>query len=160
MNVYGVILDASFPHESFKSKKYICSLKIADLSSKTTDGAIEPVSVVFFAKKREDLPVSQRIGEIIRIHRATVGIFKDKLQLTVNICFNSSWTLFAPNFEKKDTDGNVIKQKPSSDDFVPIAFNGKTMHIESKDKKIVQSLRSWSGKQFATTNVLSKKYIT
>ena len=79
VNVYGVILDASFPHKSFKNEKFICALKIADPTSKTVDGAIEAVSVVFFASKFEDLPISQRIGEIIRIHRATVGMFKEKL---------------------------------------------------------------------------------
>ena len=160
VNIYGVVLDASFPHKSFRSDKFICALKIIDLTSKSTDGAVEPVSVVFFASKFEDLPVTQRIGEIIRIHRATVGTFKEKMQLTVNICFNSSWALFAPNFEKKDTEGKVIKQKPTSDDFVPVSFFGKSMHCELKDKMIVNSLRTWAGKLFATTNVISKKYIT
>jgi hypothetical protein len=58
VNIYGVILDASFPHKSFKSNKYICALKIADLTSKSTDGVVDTVSVVFFAAKFEDLPVS------------------------------------------------------------------------------------------------------
>lgn len=96
VNVYGVILDATFPHKSFKSDKYVCTFKIADASSKSSDGVVDHISVVFFAKKFEDLPVSQSIGEIIRIHRATVGQYKDHMQLTVNICFNSSWALFSP----------------------------------------------------------------
>jgi hypothetical protein len=33
VNVYGVVLDATFPHKSFKSEKYICSYKIANSSS-------------------------------------------------------------------------------------------------------------------------------
>lgn len=76
VNVYGVVLDATFPHKSHKSDKYICTFKIADPSRKITNGVCEHVSVVFFAKKFEDLPVSQTIGEIIRIHRATVGSYK------------------------------------------------------------------------------------
>ncbi len=98
INVYGVILDATFPHKSFKSDKYICTYKIADHTCKFTDGIVDYISVVFFARKFEDLPISQSVGEIIRIHRATVGLYKDRLQLTVNICFNSSWALFAPSF--------------------------------------------------------------
>ncbi len=98
------------------------------------------------------------MGEIVRIHRATVGKFKEKLQLTVNICFNSSWVLFAPNFVKKSEEGVVKKQ--GSDDYVPIAFFGKSVHTELQDRKIVQTLRTWSGKQFASSIVLSNKYIT
>ena len=30
--IYGVILDAQFPHKSFKSDKYVCSMKITDQS--------------------------------------------------------------------------------------------------------------------------------
>lgn len=93
-----MILDATFPHKSFKSDKYICTYKIADHTCKFTDGIVDYISVVFFARKFEDLPISQSVGEIIRIHRATVGLYKDRLQLTVNICFNSSWALFAPSF--------------------------------------------------------------
>jgi hypothetical protein len=79
INIYGVVLDATFPHKSFKSNKYICSLKLGDPSCKVVDGIVEFVTVVFFAAKFEDLPVSQRVGEIIRIHRATVGTYKDRL---------------------------------------------------------------------------------
>ena len=34
VNIYGVVLDASFPHKSFRSDKFICALKIIDLTSK------------------------------------------------------------------------------------------------------------------------------
>jgi hypothetical protein len=49
-----------------------------------------------FANKFEDLPVSQRVGDIIRVHRASVGIFKNQKQFTANIFFNSSWAVFSP----------------------------------------------------------------
>ena len=98
------------------------------------------------------------MGEIVRIHRATVGVFKDRLQLTVNICFNSSWDLFAPVKDKKTSDGKAVKQSP--EDFEPIAFFGKQAHTELKDKKFVQALRTWSAKQFSSIYVLSNKYIT
>jgi hypothetical protein len=68
-----VIVDATFPHKSFKSDKYLCTYKIADPTLKMTNGVVDTVSCVFFARKFEDLPISQTVGEIIRIHRATVG---------------------------------------------------------------------------------------
>jgi hypothetical protein len=58
VNFYGVVLDASRPHRSYKSDKFLCSLKMADLSS-TIDhsGIAETISVVIFANKAEDLPI-------------------------------------------------------------------------------------------------------
>ena len=76
---YAVILDAQFPHKSFKSDKYVCSLKIADPScpiDKNGTGCIEFCTLVMFANKFEDLPISQRVGDIIRVHRASVGLYK------------------------------------------------------------------------------------
>lgn len=31
-NLYAVVMDATFPHKSFKSNKYLASLKLADPS--------------------------------------------------------------------------------------------------------------------------------
>ena len=68
---YAVILDATFPHKSFKSDKFICSLKIADPDQAiNSEGVVEHCTLMLFAKKFEDLPICQRIGDIIRVHRA------------------------------------------------------------------------------------------
>lgn len=96
-NFYGVVLDASYPHKSFKSDKFICTIKIADPDQTIDkDGVIEHCTLVLFAKKYEDLPISQRVGDIIRVHRAYVGSFKGVKQFTANVFFNSSWALFSP----------------------------------------------------------------
>ena len=78
--IYGVILDAQFPHKSFKSDKYVCSMKITDQSMQIDKemGNIDFCSLVLFASKFEDLPISQKVGDIIRIHRATVGTYKNQ----------------------------------------------------------------------------------
>jgi hypothetical protein len=53
-------------------------MKITDPSlTIDKEGVIEYCTLVFFAKKFEDLPISQRIGDIIRLHRAGVGMFKN-----------------------------------------------------------------------------------
>jgi hypothetical protein len=80
VHFYAVILDAQFPHKSFKSDKYVCSMKIADASCSISNrdvGLVNHTSLVLFANKFEDLPISQRVGDIIRVHRATVGEYKD-----------------------------------------------------------------------------------
>ena len=108
------------------------------------------MSVVFFAKKYEELPVCQHIGEVLRIHRATVGQYKDQKQLTANICFNSSWAIFAP----------VTADKKAVNDMTPSTFFGKSMHTQAEDMRLVKSLRQWSATTFAKNIVLSTKYIT
>jgi hypothetical protein len=68
---YAVVLDASFPHKSFKSDRFICTLKIADPDQPfDKDGVVEHCTLMLFAKKFEDLPICQRVGDIIRVHRA------------------------------------------------------------------------------------------
>jgi hypothetical protein len=52
--------------------------------------------VVFFGNKFEDLPVTQRVGDIIRVHRATLTEYRGSKYFTANVCYNSSWALFSP----------------------------------------------------------------
>lgn len=96
-NFYGVIVDASFPHKSYKSDRFVCSLKLTDPSMIINkEGIVETCTLVMFAKRFEDLPISQRIGDIIRVHRASCGTYKGNKQFTANVFFNSSWALFSP----------------------------------------------------------------
>ena len=147
VNVYGVVLDATFPHKSFKSNKYICSYKIANSSSPVDkQGIVEYTSVVFFAKSFTDLPVCQRIGEIIRIHRASVGTYKDHKQLSVNMFFNSSWVLFPPAMVKDDK-----PKKVKVDPLTPLSFSGKDFHMNRLvEKKVISQISAWASKLFAS----------
>ena len=67
---------------------------------KKEDGHVEFCTLVMFANKFEDLPISQRVGDIIRVHRASVGNYKGQKQFTANVFFNSSWAIFHPNTDK------------------------------------------------------------
>jgi hypothetical protein len=60
------------------------------------DGVVEHCTLVLFANKFEDLPICQRVGDIIRVHRAHVQEYKGIKQFSANIFFNSSWALFSP----------------------------------------------------------------
>lgn len=97
VNFYAVILEATYPHQAKKSKNFVVSLKLADPTCKfDSHGVCEYISLVCFAKRFDDLPVSQRCGEIIRVHRANVNTYQGNKQLTANIAFNSSWALWHP----------------------------------------------------------------
>jgi hypothetical protein len=53
-------------------------LKIADGSCNIDreTGVVDHFTLVLFANKFEDLPISQRIGDVIRVHRAVVSKYK------------------------------------------------------------------------------------
>lgn len=76
---YAVVIDATFPYKT-NQEKYICSLKIVDASlylknTKGTGDASDYATLVFYATKFEDLPIIQRVGDIIRVHRATLRLY-------------------------------------------------------------------------------------
>jgi hypothetical protein len=82
-NVYGVIIDATFPYKVNKGR-FICSLKVVDPSlngSKNEDYA----TVVIYANRFEDLPIVHRVGDIIRVHRAALRLYDEKRQFNVNV---------------------------------------------------------------------------
>ena len=62
VNVYGVIVDASYPSNT--KDKWICSLKVVDASLHTTDDEepekqkhFEHAIIVVYAKRFEDCPI-------------------------------------------------------------------------------------------------------
>lgn len=78
-NVYGIIIDAAFPHK-VAADKYVCSLKIVDPSlyskgGKPTDN--DYATVVIYAKRFEDLPIANKVGDIIRLHRTYLRLYKN-----------------------------------------------------------------------------------
>ncbi len=72
------------------------TMRIAEPDSEFDfEGEVNTCTLIMFAKKFEDLPVVQRVGDIIRVHRSYCGVYKDAKQFTCNIFFNSSWALFS-----------------------------------------------------------------
>jgi hypothetical protein len=95
-NVYGIIIDATFPHK-VSADKYVCSLKIVDPTlhskgGKPTDN--DYATVVIYAKRFEDLPIANKVGDIIRLHRATLRMYKNQRQFNVSTHWNGSWAVF------------------------------------------------------------------
>ena len=135
----------------------MATFKIADMTSRTDgQGIVDFMTIVFFADKFEDLPICQRIGDIIRVHRATVATYRDRKQLTANVCFNSSWALFPLHFKGElDT-----KKAAISDEFGPKTFFGKSVQVEREEHSLIRNLRKWANNIFATKRVMSNQFIT
>ena len=68
-------MDATFPYK-VHADRFICSLKVIDptLNSKTKS---DYAQVVIYAKRFEDLPIVHRLGDVIRVHRAHLRMYKN-----------------------------------------------------------------------------------
>jgi len=86
---YGVITDATFPYK-VHADRFICSLKVIDPTCKKNH-----CQVVIYAKRFEDLPIVHRVGDIIRVHRATLRMYNNCRQFNVNVYYKSSWALYS-----------------------------------------------------------------
>jgi hypothetical protein len=72
-------------------------MRLIDQDQPVNDqGVIEVSTLVLFGNKFEDMPVSQRVGDILRVHRATLTEYKGAKHFTANLCYNASWALFSP----------------------------------------------------------------
>lgn len=146
-NAYGVIIDATFPYKQNK-KLYICSLKIVDPSLNTAGSKGDYATVTLYAKRFEDLPICLRIGDIIRLHRATLRMYNNRRQFNVSIHWNGSYALFST--EKTPVVG------ASSGDFQPTHFSGVRPTMEKQDNTLIANLRRWASSHFSSNDVITK----
>lgn len=162
VNFYAVVLDATYPHQSHKSKKYLATLKVADMTSRMDGklGTADFISIVFFADKFDDLPKLQKVGDIIRVHRATVATYKDRKQITANVCFNSSWAVFPLYFKGQNLAGSGGGARPQlADEFATSLFFGKSIQVQREEHTVIRNLRKWAIASFANKPVLSNQFI-
>lgn len=138
-----MIIDASFPYKTNKDK-YICSLKVVDPSlnmkkEKGTGDSSDYATVILYAHRFEDLPIVTRLGDIIRVHRATLRLHNHQRQFNASVFYNSSWALFSAE----------------SNENTPTAYSGKNYSFEKSEAAILSNLRKWSNSYFSSYNVIT-----
>ena len=162
MNIYGVIIDAAYPVQSNKGK-WICSLKVIDGSLHTLGDErnkdFEFAVIIIYANRFEECPIVRQIGDIIRVHRANMKMYKGRRQFNVNVNFNASWTLFETNpkhalargddsgsdHEMADENQADGEQAAGASDYDPYRFSSKNYSIDmSVHKSILKGLRKWT----------------
>lgn len=134
-NVYGVIVDATFPYKVSKDR-FVCSLKIVDGSLNGSGKKNDWANLVIFANRFEDLPIVHRMGDIIRVHRATLRVYDDRRQFNLNTYFAGSWALFSTDKQSAlgvEAGGNT-----------PIAHSHKRASFEKNEASILSALRKWA----------------
>lgn len=152
---YGVVVDASFPYQT--EKRYVVTCKVADASCVGKKGNLSTVNVVFFAKSFEELPIIQRVGDIVRVHRAQFQHYNDAKQLNVNMYYRSSWCLFIGNDSEAPLEPKVENEDGTENYFsyTPYNFSGKSFTQEAHETKILKDLKKWSKEYFTKNTVVS-----
>jgi hypothetical protein len=109
----------------------------------TGDGS-DYATLVLYAKKFEDLPIVSKIGDVIRVHRATLRLYNHQRQFNASIYFNSSWALF-------DADSNST---------TPSKHSGAHSSFEKHEAAILQNTRKWANQYVAGYNVITNDMFT
>jgi len=171
VNFYGVIVDASMPMKT-ATQKFVTTLKLIDTTLHSTgtepNPSFEHATAIVYAKRIEDCPVIQNIGDIVRIHRANYKLWKNKPQFNVNVQFNSSWCLFNTT-EESNRRSNLVDEDAEMQDseittcrsYQPYKFSGKSYSQDlSVEKPILDNLRRWAIDYFADNSVIHKSNYT
>ena len=133
------------------------------------------MSVTFFAHNYDQLPTFMRVGDIIRIHRANIGSYKNYKTFSVNLAFGSSWVIFSGfvdspppmclNYQehgvstgqnnqiKSFYQNGVATEEDHKDSGAlyrvkPFKASSKEYSLSSNDFEIVNSYRKWLAEYF------------
>lgn len=150
INFYAVVIDACFPYK-VDEKKYMCYLKVVDPSCCVKEKNDQFAIIAIQARRFEDLPIIQRVGDILRIHRADFNQKEEQIYFKLNMSYSSSWALFSADEEVAP---EVIKQ--DGEEFNPLnayAYSGKQYTFEAQDQKMLRSIRAWN-KSYMSKNVV------
>jgi hypothetical protein len=158
---YAVVIDATFPYKT-NSERYICSLKIVDPSlhiknQKGTGDSSDYATLVLYAKRFEDLPIIQRIGDIIRVHRATLRLYNNQRQFNASVFYNSSWALFST--DKKTPQQEVSGDDKPTNENIPFSFSGKHYTFEKQESAILANTRKWANQYVSQYNVITSDMV-
>ena len=74
-----------------------CYLKVIDPTLKPSGGKgkQEWAQVYLRARRFEDLPICHRIGDLIRVHRSHLKLYKGTRVFEVNVAYKASWSLYS-----------------------------------------------------------------
>lgn len=153
-HLFGIVIDATTPH--VKKNLYRQLVKIIDPSmhykfpKDPNDPTSGCVSVSFFSKDKDTLPTFTKLGDIIRIHRANIGNYKNYKTFSVNIAFGSSWVVF-PGFPqpRKAVAGADVPGSPSTI-IEPSSASSSNYTLAAQDADIVKKYREWLTEYFHT----------
>lgn len=156
VNFYAVVIDACFPYK-VDEKKYMCYLKVIDPTCKI-EGSEDRFAIVALQSRRfESLPIIQRCGDIIRVHRAEYNYKDNQHYFKLNMSYSSSWALFSADDEVAP---EVIREDGDDFTYRAYAFSGKQYSFEIQDQKLLRSIRGWNKNYMSKNQVIIPEMYT
>lgn len=104
------------------------------------------------------MPIIQRIGDIIRVHRATLRLYNNQRQFNASVFYNSSWALFSTD-KKTPQQEATGDEKGQSNENVPFSFSGKHYTFEKNEATILGNIRKWANQYVSQYNVITQDMI-
>ena len=135
----------------------MCYLKVVDRTTHVTEGKDDFATVTLQSRRFEDLPIIQRVGDIIRVHRAEYNFKEDQHYFKLNMSYSSSWALFSADDEVAP---EVIKEEGDDFTYRAYAFSGKQYNFDNQDFKLLKSMRNWNKNYFTNNEVILKDMYT
>lgn len=135
----------------------MCYLKIVDPTCNVQDEQDSFAIVALQSRRFEDLPIIQRCGDIIRIHRAEYNFKEDQHYFKLNMSYSSSWALFSADDEVAP---EVIKDDDEDFTYRAYAFSGKQYNFEAQDQKLLRNIRTWNKTYWTKHPVIIREMYT
>ena len=135
----------------------MCYLKVVDPTCNVKDDQDDFAIIALQSRRFEDLPIIQRCGDIIRIHRAEYNFKEDQHYFKLNMSYSSSWALFSADDEVAP---EVIKDDTDDFTYRAYAFSGKQYNFEAQDQKLLRSVRTWNKNYMSKNPVIIPEMYT
>lgn len=125
---------------------------MVDISLSHKDTGLHPQEVVFYAQAIEELPIIQRSGDIIRVHKATRIMTDEKPLIVVNMHQKASWLLFTGNDNELPLEPKVPNKDGTHNfySYTPYNFSGKSYKIMPHEIEIHRKMKKWLKRHFKT----------
>ncbi len=147
-----MVLDATFPYKTNKDY-YMCSLKVVDQSLHPKGGKSEFATLLLYAKRFEDLPIVHRVGDVIRVHRADIRLYKGTRQFNASVYFNASWALFSADKQsvQEQLGQGDEEAKGDAKEYSAYAHSGAHYTLQKAERPTLKESKEWA-KDFMTKN--------
>jgi len=119
--------------------------------------------VTFFSNDTRKVPILSKVGDIIRIHRTSLGMFKEQKQFNVNMYGRSSWVLFSGLYDENvaiedEEDGVMldegeIERRREAAKYTPYASSDSGYSFHESEKAILDNLRKWAANYYKQNHV-------
>ena len=181
--MYGIVIDATRPHQNPKTGKYAIYVKVIDESmhyKEDEDLALNigslaaarrfqdnmpasspnnyAVSIAIYSSRLETLPKIGRVGDIIRIHRANISQYttngRQYKTFFVNIDYGSSWLLFkGASTQEAPEDPPEINEGFETPLIQPYISSRADFSLNPQDNDILKSLIDFTREYMAKQSV-------